>query len=89
MSKRSRLQIYFDVLDVIAKGTSKPTQIMYGTNLSWNTLNKVFDVLITSQFLRKENTKTSRRFYITDKGKQALSYYRRSIEELVIPSQMM
>ena len=88
MSKRSRLQIYFDVLEVIAEGTSKPTQIMYGTNLSWNTLSRVFEVLLTSQFLRKEKTKSSKRFYITEKGKQALAYYRRSIEGLVMPSQM-
>jgi predicted transcriptional regulator len=89
MSKRSRLQIYFDVLQVVEEGTSKPTQIMYGTNLSWNTLNKVFTVLIDSKFLRKENTKTSKRFYITDKGKKALTYYRRSIEGLAIPSSIM
>jgi predicted transcriptional regulator len=89
MSKRSRLQIYFDVLEVIAEGTSKPTQIMYGTNLSWNTLNNVFEVLINSKFLRKENTKTSKKFYITTKGQQALSYYRKSIADLVTTSQML
>jgi predicted transcriptional regulator len=83
MSKRSRLQIYFDVLEVVAEGTSKPTQIMYGTNLSWNTLNKVFEVLVNSKFLRKKKTNTSKKFYITTKGKQALSYYRRSIADLV------
>jgi len=83
MPKRSKLQIYFDVLEVVEDGVSKPTQIMYGTNLSWNTLNEVFDVLINSTFLRKEKTKTSKRFYITTKGKKALAYYRKSIEELV------
>jgi predicted transcriptional regulator len=88
MSKRSRLQIYFDVLEVVERGTSKPTQIMYGTNLSWNTLNKVLTVLITSQFLRQENTKTSKRFYITDKGKSALAYYQKSIEGLATVSSM-
>ena len=89
MSKRSRLQIYFDVLEVVEGGTSKPTQIMYRTNLSWNTLNKVLTVLINSKFLRKEKTKNSKRFFITDKGKKALAYYRKSIQELATPSKMM
>jgi len=89
MPKRSKLQIYFEVLEVVEEGTSKPTQIMYGTNLSWNTLNDVFDVLINSKFLIKEKTKTSKRFYITTKGKKALSYYRKSIEELVTTPQIM
>jgi len=89
MPKRSKLQIYFEVLEVVEEGLSKPTQIMYGTNLSWNTLNDVFDVLINSRFLIKEKTKTSKRFYITTKGKKALSYYRKSIEELVTTPQMI
>ena len=89
MPKRSKLQIYFEVLEVVEEGTSKPTQIMYGTNLSWNTLNEVFNVLINRNFLKKEKTKTSKRFYITTKGKKALAYYRKSIEELVITPQMI
>ncbi len=89
MPKRSKLQIYFEVLEVVEEGPSKPTQIMYGTNLSWNTLNDVFDVLINSKFLIKEKTKTSKRFYITTKGKKALAYYRKSIEELVTTPQLI
>ena len=87
MPKRSKLQIYFDVLEVVEEGINKPTRIMYGTNLSWNTLNNVFDVLMNSKFLRKEKTKTSKRFFITTKGKKALAYYRKSIEELVTTPQ--
>ncbi len=88
MSKRSRLEIYFDVLEVISEGVSKPTKIMYGTNLSWNTLNSVFEVLINSKFLRKEKTKNHKKLYITAKGRQALSYYRRSVADLVTTPQM-
>lgn len=89
MFKRSRLQIYFEVLQVIDGGTIKPTQIMYKTNLSWNTLRKVFEVLIDSAFIvMEEKKKNSRRYYITEKGKRALTHYRRSIEELASISSM-
>lgn len=83
MTKRSRLQIYFEVLQVIERGTIKPTKIMYKTNLSWNTLCRVFEVLIDSAFIiREEKKKNVKRYYVTGKGKRALMYYRRSIEEL-------
>ena len=53
MAKRSRLQIYFDIPEVIRRGTAKPTPIMYETNSSWNTLHAVLDILIESKFIKK------------------------------------
>jgi len=82
MIKRSRLQIYFDVLEAISRGIAKPTKIMYETNLSWNTLCTVFNVLIDSDFMQEEKKKNTKRYHITHKGKKALSYYRRSVEGL-------
>ena len=38
MVRRSRLEIFFDVLAIIARGVSKPTRIMYKTNLSWTSM---------------------------------------------------
>jgi predicted transcriptional regulator len=83
MVRRSRLEIYFDVLKVIDNGTDKPTRIMYETNLSWTSVCSVFDALINSEFIRAEKKKTSTRYYITVKGKNALSYHMRSLEGLI------
>jgi predicted transcriptional regulator len=83
MVRRSRLEIYFDVLKAIENGTDKPTRIMYETNLSWTSVCSVFDALINSDFIRTEKKKTSKRYYITAKGKNALSYHMRSIEGLL------
>ena len=82
MVRRSRLEIYFDVLEVIERGLSKPTQIMYRTNLSWNTLNEVFSTLIKSDFIIEEEKRHFKRYYITDKGRRALSHHKTSIEGL-------
>ena len=57
MVRRSRLEIYFDVLDVNDKGTAKPTRIMYETNLSWTSLCNVFETLINSDFIREQKRK--------------------------------
>ena len=82
MGRRSRLELYFHVLDVINRGTYKPTQIMYKTNLSWASLHEIFETLKKSDFLRSEKEKGRKRYYITEKGKNALEYYMKSINDL-------
>ena len=83
MVRRSRLEIYFDILKVIDRGTHKPTRIMYKTNLSWTSLNEIFKTLIKGGFIREELRKKSKRYHITDKGKNALYYYLKSLDGLV------
>jgi len=79
MVRRSRLTLYFEVLDVIERGREKKTWIMHGTNLSWNVLTEVLETLKRSGFVRVES-EGKRRFRITRKGSRALSYHRKSIE---------
>ena len=83
MVRRSRLEIYFDILKVISRGVDKPTRIMYKTNLSWAVLQDMFKTLLDGDFIIEELQKNSRRYYITEKGKNALSYHMRSLEGLV------
>ncbi len=87
MVRRSRLEIYFDVLKAIDNGTNKPTRIMYKTNLCWASLLNVFDTLINSDFIRAEKMKSSKRYYITEKGRNALSYHLKSLEGLTVFSE--
>ena len=83
MVRRSRLEIYFDILEVISRGTNKPTRIMYKTNLSWITLQEMFKILIEGSFIREDKEKNSLRYYINEKGKNALSYHLKSLDGLV------
>lgn len=80
MVRRSRLEIYFDVLEIIERGINKPTQVMYKTNLSWAPLQEILESLISGGFLREEDKKNSKRYYITEKGKNALGYYLKSLD---------
>jgi predicted transcriptional regulator len=68
---------------VIDIGTNKPTRIMYDTNLSWTTLCSVFETLINSDFIREEKENNSLRYYITEKGRSALSYHMKSLEGFI------
>jgi len=83
-SKRSKLEIYLDVLRVIKKGTYKPTRIMYRTNLSWKPLMKVLDSLLEQGFIviiKKDNHII---YKITEKGKNILNYFDRALESIKI-----
>ena len=82
MVRRSHLEIYFDILETISKGTTKPTRIMYRTNLSWVTLKELFDTLISGGFITETQEKNSQRYYITEKGKNALAYHLKSLDGL-------
>ena len=83
MGRRSRLDIYFDVLEAIGNGIDVPTRITYETNLSWAVGCSVFDALIKSDFIREEKEMNSLRYYLTEKGRNALSYYLMALEGLI------
>jgi predicted transcriptional regulator len=85
MKHRSKLEIYIDVLNTIAEGNNKHSQIMQKTNLSYLTAKNCLKSLVTkgyvsaSQSLQK-NTKhkkmTINYFELTEKGKSVLTYFR-------------
>ena len=86
MVRRSRLDIYFDVLKAIDNGTDILARIMYEANLSWISICDVFESLIKSDFIRAHKKKHLTRYYITEKGKNALSYHLKSLEGLTVVS---
>ena len=75
MIKRSRLEIYLDVLETVKNGVRKPTRIMYRTNLSWNPLQEVLDSMITQGLITLNTEGRRKRYEITDKGRSALKYF--------------
>lgn len=75
--KRSRLEIYLDVLRAIRAGYSKPTNIMYKSNLSWITLQEILGSLIEKGLVATVKNNGRKLYVITVKGKNVLS----SLEE--------
>ena len=89
MYRRSRLDIYFDILEVIQRGIQRPTRIMYKTNLSWTTLQEMFNTLIERGFILIEIDGKMKRYSITEKGKRAFSYHQKSLEGLIKPKETL
>jgi len=81
--RRSKLEIYLDVLWTIKNGTTKPTRIMYGANLSWKPLQRVLQSMKEQELIVEIDEKdgrdkrTNTRYEITQKGENVIQYFNR------------
>ena len=74
--KRSKLEIFLDILKAVSNGTHKPTRIMYKSNLSWKPLKKTLESMIKQGLIKEEKNRIQSTYYITDKGKEILNYFK-------------
>lgn len=82
--RRSKLEIYIDVLSIIKGGTTKPTRVMYEANLSWDHLHRILEPMLSQGLIaeidttseRRRDKRTSKRYEITQKGENVLRYFR-------------
>jgi predicted transcriptional regulator len=83
-NRRSKLEIYLDVLKVIKGGTKKPTRIMYGANLSWKLLQGILNNMVSQNLILEVDSsnyrdkRTSKYYQITNKGDSVIRYFDRA-----------
>jgi predicted transcriptional regulator len=82
--KRSRLEIYLDILKTISKGTRKPTRIMYRTNLSWKPLMLALDSMILQGLISRNEQAKHTVYQISEKGRNVLSYFDKAMKLIEI-----
>ena len=81
-NRRSKLEIYIEVLQLIKEGIAKPTRIMYGANLSWKLLQSVLDNMIDQGLIdeidqsRSKDKRTSKIYELTSRGDSVIRYFR-------------
>ena len=82
-NRRSKFEIYIDILTQIRSGINIPTRIMYSSNLSWKPLKQILLTLIKQGLIQDfqidqgdKRTKTS--YKITEKGDNVLRYFNRA-----------
>ncbi|MCS7096145.1 MAG: winged helix-turn-helix domain-containing protein [Candidatus Bathyarchaeota archaeon] len=71
--RKSKLEIYIDILRVAARGTCKPTMMLYTVNISRALLSKMLENLEGWGLLEQKKTKGHSMFLITEKGKRVLN----------------
>jgi predicted transcriptional regulator len=88
--RRSRLELYLDVLWAIKRGTTKPTRIMYEANLSWKPLQKILNSMLAQKLVEdvdasdNRDKRTNTIYKITQKGENIINYFNRAREYLDI-----
>jgi predicted transcriptional regulator len=83
-SKRSRIEIYLDVLQAIRKGIFKPTRIMYRTNLSWKPLMQILGTMMEQELITSEELGSHITYKITEKGMNVLNYFHEAMQLIEI-----
>jgi predicted transcriptional regulator len=78
--RRSRFEIYVDVLIEIMNGAKKPTKIMYGANLSYKPLKNIIKSLLDQGLLEEDPKKIKDKrtkviYRLTQKGVNVVRYY--------------
>ena len=90
MPRRSRLELYLDVLWAIKRGTTKPTRIMYEANLSWKPLQRILNSMLAQKLVEdidasdNRDKRTNTIYKITQKGENIINYFNRAREYLDI-----
>ncbi|MCS7119864.1 MAG: winged helix-turn-helix domain-containing protein [Nitrososphaerota archaeon] len=76
MWKRSKLEMYLDVLEVISSGVNKPTNIMYRCNLSWIPLKEILQSMVGRGLIREIRMGNKRIYEVTERGLDLLKYFK-------------
>ena len=87
--RRSRLEIYVEILTEIKNGVNIPTRIMYKTNLSWKPVSQMLQYLekqrlIENCFEKSVDHRSNKDYHITEKGDNVLQHFNRIKNLLVI-----
>jgi predicted transcriptional regulator len=84
-NRRSKLEIYVDIMEEIRNGTILPTRIMYAANLSWKPLQQILKSLVTQELIEEctaeeGDKRTKKAYHLTEKGLNVLHYFRKAKE---------
>jgi predicted transcriptional regulator len=73
--RRSRVELYVDVLHAIANGRESPAKIVYAANLSYDRVIKCLDFLEEQSLIQRSSNTKKRRYRIVSKGMDVLRYF--------------
>jgi predicted transcriptional regulator len=92
--RRSKMEVYLDILKAISDGEEKPTRIMSRCNITWNQLNEGVDLLLSTGFImvevnkkqatRRVDRRTKNKYYLTPKGESVIKYFRKELGQFNI-----
>jgi len=84
-ARRSKLEMYIDILEEIKDGVAIPTRIMYGANLSWKPLQQILKFLENQELIEEcqsddGDKRTKKAYRLTEKGMNVIRYFNKARE---------
>ena len=70
--KRSRLEVYLDILKTVKSGVNKPTAIINRCNSAWNPYMIILETLIVNGLLEMLDIGTRKTYELTERGQEFL-----------------
>jgi predicted transcriptional regulator len=90
--RRSRFEIYRELLTQVHNGNCQPTRMMYSTELPWPAFNQVMKTLISQEFLvevKDQLDKHSKcRYMVTENGERFLKYLSKALDSAEMLDEM-
>ncbi|OGD55740.1 hypothetical protein A3K78_07190 [Candidatus Bathyarchaeota archaeon RBG_13_52_12] len=84
--RRSRFEIYRELLTQVHNGNVHPTRMMYSTELPWPAFNQVIKTLISQEFLSEVEDQVDKRsgarYRVTEKGERFLEYLGKALDSV-------
>ncbi len=73
--RRSRIELYADILQAIANGRESPARMVYAANLSYDRVIKCLDFLEDQSLIQRSSDTEKRRYKVTSKGMDVVRYF--------------
>ncbi|MCS4537954.1 MAG: hypothetical protein HYY67_03745 [Thaumarchaeota archaeon] len=73
--RRSRMEVFMDIMRVAAAGKIRRTHIMYRANLAWTVLKEALQVLEEKGILRTESKGHETYIFLTEHGFRTLRQF--------------
>ena len=80
--RRSRLEIYYQILKSVSKEKLTISHVLYKSGTSYYQVRRHLDFLIKHNLVKKFEEGGTSRYGITDKGKEFLDYFA-AIEKII------
>jgi len=75
LMRRSKLEVCLDILGALARKSMGLTRLSLEVNVNYVSLRKYLDLLVGQGLVREVVEDKGRRYYITERGLTALSYF--------------
>ncbi len=73
--RRSRLELYIDVLRAIYNGRHAPSRVVYAANLSYDRVMNCIDFLLDQGLVNRIDGIKKKRYTVTERGKNVVKYF--------------